>query len=239
MTENIETAPVEAPAPTRTKRRSVVAAVAVLAVLGITAGGAALHHAGVNQGKEQMREQSTAAFAEQSATIAEAAGNAAVERYRRAKAGVIELENLPKGVDRAAAAKAESDRKAFAYTANDGCSMIVRLPSGVVVDVSPTADETGTATAFGPSRSGCTGLMAPGWTPPPLSERASLWEAAIVGAKGYEYGDGGRNVHVDVSRCTGYVVPLPPTAAGVAVDPVTPSAGPNAAESCKGTPPGR
>lgn len=225
------------PSTERTRRRSVIAAVTVFGVLGVTVGGALLHAAGVQSGRAQMREQAALTIAQQSADIADAAGKTAVERSRRARAGVVELDQLPEGVDRAAATQAEGTQKAFAYTENNGCSVVLRLPSGVVIDLYPRVDETGGAVSVGPSLSGCTFRESSG-ARPPVSERASRWESAIVAAKAYEYGDGGRAVHVDVSRCTGFVVPLPPTAAGAAVDPVTPTAGPNSAESCKGVAPG-
>lgn len=178
-----------------------------------------------------------------------------VERTRRAEWGLLEIDRLPAGVDRALAAKAEAEGNAFAYEDSDagvpGCSIVLRLPTGGVVDVFPGTDAVGGAVEFKQRDTGCSGHRVPASERPAVSDRPARWEAAIRAAEAYTYavpvtGPGHPSgatvfgipqIRVDTNRCTGYMVPVQTPRTGIAIPPTAPQM-PSSLDYCFGTVPG-
>lgn len=160
----------------------------------------------------------------------DAAVTEAVRLNDRMHAGVLELFDLPDGVDRDAAAKAEIADQGYAFLDAEGCSIVLRMSWGGVLDVYPGIDEVGGEADRGLRDTGCVSdvRLPPGPPRPPVSERPERWEAAIRGAEAYTYRDGD-HIRVDISRCAGFNVPADVDMAGVAVPETVPAA---SAEFC-------
>lgn len=175
----------------------------------------------------------------------------AVRRAQRAERGMLEIDQLPQGVDRVAAAKAEAAGKAFAFRGYvDGgthgdipCVAVLRLPSGEQVTFTMQPDATGFAEPFGPQLNGisCNRLSGIPTPPrPPVTERPQLWDAAIRKGQAYVYdvpgngqdGDGAPTferptyaigaIRLDVRRCTGFFIPKSLDRAGQPVEASAP-----------------
>lgn len=212
---------------------------ATLLITGLLAGGAG---SWIDGQRALDRQKEAAAVEAMVATqtaeqVKAAAVKEATRRAQRAERGMLEIDQLPQGVDRVAAAKAEADGKAFAFRGYvDGgthgdipCVAVLRMPSGTQLTFTMEPDATGFAGSFGPELSGIScGRLSGLPTPPrpPVTERPQLWDAAIRQGQAYVYdvpgngrdGDGAPNferptysaagaVRVDVTRCTGFFIP--------------------------------
>lgn len=201
---------------------------------------------------ETRHQHAAAQMAESAAADKTAAVEQATRLAERAAAGKLEIDQLPQGVDRAAAAKAERDGKAFAFrgyidggtTGDIPCVAVLRMPSGTQVTFSMQPDATGFAEPFGPTRTGIgcgrlDGIPLP--ARPPVTERAQLWDAAIRKGQAYVYDVPGNGqdgdaaptftrptfdafgaIRLDVTRCTGFHVPSNLTRAGQPLEATAP-----------------
>ncbi|MFL0278182.1 hypothetical protein [Mycobacterium sp. SMC-19] len=185
---------------------------------------------GVEWAQDLARERGYAsgvAEASRRAAASYSAGYAAGERHEeRRNRGVVEVADLPAGVDRDAAAKAEERGEAFAFHSarpEVGCTVTLRLPAGTVIGI---PDNTG-AVGVGLDTTywSCdvpSNERLPGSGPPPtVADMPRRWDQSIRNGDAFAYGTGD-GVRVDISRCTGFTVPLPVPAGGVAVPATVP-----------------
>ncbi|PQM53758.1 hypothetical protein C5U48_02830 [Mycolicibacter virginiensis] len=185
---------------------------------------------GVAWSQDLARGQGYASGVAESARRAAASfdtGFAAGERHEeRRNRGVVEVEDLPDGTDRAAAAAAEERGQAYAFLSSRpeaGCTVTVRLPAGTLIGVPDKL--TGVGKGLDTSHWACDApfsMRLPGGAAPPtVADLPRRWDSAIQGSDSFAYtvGDG---VRVDILRCTGFTVPLPVPAGGVAVPATVP-----------------
>lgn len=166
----------------------------------------------------------------QSAGYAEgySAGFSAGERRQeRRDRRVVEVDELPAGVDREAAAQAEADGQAYAYLSGRpeaGCTVMVRLPFPILVGIPDETTAVGLPldVRYWPCDTP-THQRLPGSGPAPtVANRAKRWESAISGGYNFAYRVDD-SVRLDTSRCMGFTIPLPVPAGGVPVDATVPT----------------
>ena len=156
-------------------------------------------------------------------SVGYAAGERRAERRSR---GLTDVEDLPAGADRAAASAAEAADQAYAFLSprpEAGCTVMVRLPAGGVIGLPDNVGDVGAAldNRYYPC-SPPSGMRPPGYAAPTVADLPRRWEQAISGGRSFAYRVGDA-VRIDVFRCTGYVIPLPVPAGGVAVPETAPS----------------
>lgn len=184
---------------------------------------------GVGWAQDLARAQGYASGDAESARRAAAGysvGYAAGERHEeRRSRGVVEVDALPDGVDRDAAAEAEAAGEAYAFLSGRpeiGCTVMLRLPAGTVIGIPDNVDAVGAGldnrywACSPPSNE-----RLPGYSAPTVADRPTRWERAIIGGDLFAYRVGD-TVHVDTDRCTGFTVPLPVPAGGAAVSETVP-----------------
>ncbi|ULP45878.1 hypothetical protein [Mycolicibacter virginiensis] len=157
------------------------------------------------------------------------AGYAAGERHEeRRQRHVVEVDTLPAGVDREVAAEAEERGEAFAFLSprpEIGCSVMLRLPAGTVVGVPDAVTEVGLTldTRYWSCDAPSSNERLPGGPPAPtVTDRPMRWERAIIGGDLFAYRVGD-TIRLDTDRCSGFTIPLPVPAGGVAVPETAPS----------------
>lgn len=127
-TETVETAPAK-----NAKRHNLIAAAAVLAVLGVGIGGYALHQTGVAQGQKQGVQQGEARSQQVAMTELQALqirGDARVAEARR--------ETRIPGYMRAAAGVTAAENKLFGWADEGTGCRFIRTPEGrIFQDVGP------------------------------------------------------------------------------------------------------
>ncbi|AMU55733.1 hypothetical protein PP614_16510 [Mycobacteroides abscessus] len=168
------------------------------------------------------------------AAEAKTAADDALKKKADRERGVVAIDQLPDGVDRAAAKLAADRRQAYAYPA-EYSGTAVRLPDGVVLTAGEHVGEVGQMV----------GASARTYSDEveKQTERALRWRTAMYRGGAYAYIDttpeGWRVLRLDTGYCTGYTVALQPPRKGDAFGASTPTVTPQATAQCAGTPPTR
>nr|WP_046284124.1 hypothetical protein [Mycobacterium sp. UM_NZ2] len=165
----------------------------------------------------------------QSAGYAEgySAGFSAGERRQQRRAlRAVEVDELPAGVDREAAAAAEERGQAYAYLSarpEAGCTVMVRLPFPILVGIPDETTAVGLPldVRYWPCDTPVK-MRLPGYKPPTVADRPMRWERAIIGGDLFAYRVGD-TIRLNTDRCSGFTIPLPVPAGGVAVPETAPS----------------
>lgn len=174
---------------------------------------------------ELGRASGAAEAARQAAASFDTGFTAGQRHEERRSRGVVELEDLPPGTDRKAAAAAEAAYEGYAFLAEhpeSGCTVMVRQPGGTVIGIPDKTDGVGLTldTRYHP----CVrplGKRLPGYPAPTVADLPRRWDSALSAGNAYAYStrDG---VRLDIYFCGGYLVPREVPPGGVAVSESTP-----------------
>ena len=201
------------------RRAGAVAAAGALALLAAVDGAYVL---GSRAGTEEVKAVRATEAAARSSAVA-----AASTSVIRAMDGALELDQLPAGVDRDAAKRAQDNYQAFVFAGARGC-VVLRLGGGAQYQVPKTVTADGQFVRIGPTRDCTAGGEDPDGSvggkvlpreypvppPPPLPPLAERWKKAMdqYGAFAYRVDD---TFVMDLDRCSRYIVPVAPPAAGM------------------------
>lgn len=200
---------------------------AALLVTAVALAGAAGWGLGVSSGTSDADNAELAAFSagvaaqrtadqaevDRLASAARAAADDALAKQSRRERGVVLISELPDGVDRDMAKRAESRRAGFVYTDLNG-HLAVRVPGGVTALVFGDPGPEGKPTAGGR-------YDAAQYAGDTMSTRRSN---ALANGAGFAYTLPDGRIRIDVSFCSGYAAPARPQRFGNEVDATTPPA---------------
>ncbi|MBN7371117.1 hypothetical protein [Mycobacteroides abscessus] len=147
------------------------------------------------------------------ASAARTAADDALAKQSRRERGIMLISELPDGVDRGMAKRAENRRAGFVYTDVNG-HLAVRQPGGVTALVFGDPGPEGKPTAGGR-------YDAAQYAGDTMSTRRSN---ALANGAGFAYTLPDGRIRIDVSSCSGYAAPARPQRFGNEVDATTPPA---------------